>query len=108
MVQDKSKKTDNKAQDDKYNYHLIHEKDTDKRILDEADTCIADILSSKAIARCTDYPTLVCNHSGERFLPFQIVERYLNYRFEPTSDYDEAYIFFESLRRLVGWREIGY
>lgn len=40
MVQDKSKKTDSKAQDDKYNYHLIHEKDTDKRILAEADTCI--------------------------------------------------------------------
>lgn len=108
MEQDKLKKTDNKAQDDKYNYHLIHKKDTDKRILDEADACIDDILSSKASARCNDYPTLVCNHSGERFLPFQIVERYLNNRFEPTSDYDEAYIFFESLRRLAGWREIGY
>lgn len=59
-----SKKIDSKGQDDKYNFHLIHEKDTDKRILAEADTCIADILSSKASARCTDYATLVCNHSG--------------------------------------------
>ena len=57
MEQDKSKKTDSKGQDDNYNYHLIHEKDTDKRILAEADAYIADIISSKASARCNDYPT---------------------------------------------------
>ena len=42
------------------------------------------------------------------FLPSQLLERYLSKLPLKGFPYEEAVVFCDALRRLVGWREIGH
>ena len=89
-------------------YYLIHKPDTSPEVLAEADLCIQDVLNGTARENHSAYPTVVRNHNGTPFLPDQLLERYLTGL--PLKGFlcENAVIFCDALRRLVGWEEIRY
>ena len=89
-------------------YYLIHKPDTSPEVLAEADLCIQDVLNGTARENHSAYPTVVRNHNGTPFLPSQLLERYLSKLPLQGFPYEEAVIFCDALRRLVGWEEIRY
>ena len=89
-------------------YYLIHKPDTSPEVLAEADLCIQDVLSGTARENHSAYPTVVRNHNGTPFLPSQLLDRYLSKLPLKGFPYEEAVIFCDALRRLVGWEEIRY
>ena len=89
-------------------YYLIHKPDTSPEVLAEADLCIQDVLNGTARENHSAYPTVVRNHNGTPFLPSQLLDRYLSKLPLKGFPYEEAVIFCDALRRLVGWEEIRY
>ena len=89
-------------------YYLIHKPDTSPEVLAEADLCIQDVLNGTARENHSAYPTVVRNHNGTPFLPSQLLDRYLSKLPLKGFPYEEAVIFCDALRRLVGWQEIRY
>lgn len=89
-------------------YYLIHKPNTDSGVLEHADQCIQDVLNGTAKENHSGYPVVIRNQSGTPFLPSQLLERYLSKLPLKGFPYEEAVIFCDALRRLVGWREIGY
>ena len=89
-------------------YYLIHKPDTSPEVLAEADLCIQDVLTGTARENHSAYPTVVRNHNGTPFLPSQLLDRYLSKLPLKGFPYEEAVIFCDALRRLVGWQEIRY
>lgn len=89
-------------------YYLIHKPDTSPEVLAEADICIQDVLNGTARENHSAYPTVVRNHNGTPFLPSQLLDRYLSKLPLKGFPYEEAVIFCDALRRLVGWEEIRY
>ena len=89
-------------------YYLIHKPDTFPEVLAEADLCIQDILNGTARENHAGFPTVVRNHKGTPFLPDQLLERYLFRLPLKGFPYEEAVVFCDALRRLVGWQEIRY
>ena len=51
---------------------------------------------------------VVRNQSGTPFLPSQLLDRYLSKLPLKGFPYEEAVVFCDALRRLVGWKEIDY
>ena len=89
-------------------YYLIQKPDTNPEVLEHADQCIQDVLDGTAKENHSSYPVVVRNQSGTPFLPSQLLERYLSKLPLKGFPYEEAVIFCDALRRLVGWREIGH
>ena len=89
-------------------YYLIHKPDTSPEVLAEADLCIQDVLNGTARENHSAYPTVVRNHNGTPFLPSQLLDRYLSKLPLKGFPYEEAVIFCDAMRRLVGWQEIRY
>ena len=89
-------------------YYLIHKPDTTPEVLAEADLCIQDVLNGAARENHSAYPTVVRNHNGTPFLPNQLLERYLTGLPLKGFPYEEAVIFCDAMRRLVGWNEISH
>ena len=89
-------------------YYLIHKPDTSPEVLAEADLCIQDVLNGTARENHSNYPTVVRNQSGTPFLPSQLLDRYLSKLPLKGFPYEEAVVFCDALRRLVGWKEIDY
>ena len=89
-------------------YYLIHKPDTAPEVLAESDACIQDILDGTARENHAAYPTVARNHNGTPFLPSQLLERYLSKLPLKGFPYEDAVAFCDSLRRLVGWKEIDY
>ena len=89
-------------------YYLIHKPDTSPDVLAEADLCIRDMLNGTARENHSAYPTVVRNRNGTPFLPSQLLERYLSKLPLKGFPYEEAVVFCDALRRLVGWEEIRY
>ena len=89
-------------------YYLIHKPDTSPEVLAEANLCIQDVLNGTARENHSAYPTVVRNHNGTPFLPSQLLDRYLSKLPLKGFPYEEAVIFCDALRRLVGWEEIRY
>ncbi len=89
-------------------YYLIHKPDTDPEVLEQADQCIQDVLDGTAKENHSGYPVVVRNQNGTPFLPSQLLERYLSKLPLKGFPYEEAVIFCDALRRLVGWQEIRY
>ena len=89
-------------------YYLIQKPDTNPEVLEHADQCIQDVLDGTAKENHSGYPVVVRNQSGTPFLPSQLLERYLYKLPLKGFPYEEAVVFCDALRRLVGWREIGH
>lgn len=89
-------------------YYLIHKPDTDPEVLEHADQCIQDVLDGTARENHSGYPVVVRNQSGTPFLPSQLLDRYLSKLPLKGFPYEEAVVFCDALRRLVGWKEIDY
>ena len=89
-------------------YYLIQKPDTNPEVLEHADQCIQDVLDGTAKENHSGYPAVVRNQSGTPFLPSQLLDRYLSKLPLKGFPYEEAVIFCDALRRLVGWREIGH
>ena len=89
-------------------YYLIHKPDTDSEVLEQADQCIQDVLDGTAEENHSGYPVVVRNQNGTPFLPSQLLDRYLSKLPLKGFPYEEAVIFCDALRRLVGWQEIRY
>ena len=89
-------------------YYLIHKPDTALEVLVEADICIQDILDGTARENHSAYPTVVRNKNGTPFLPSQVLERYLSKLPFKGFPYEDAVLFCDALRKLVGWTEIRY
>jgi hypothetical protein len=87
-------------------YYLIHKPDTSP-VWAEADLCIQDVLNG-TLVKITPPTDRVRNHNGTPFLPSQLVDRYLSKLPLKGFPYEEAVIFCDALRRLVGWQEIRY
>ena len=88
-------------------YYLIQKPDTNPEVLEHADQCIQDVLDGTAKVNF-GYPVVVRNQSGTPFLPSQLLDRYLSELPLKGFPYEEAVVFCDALRRLVGWREIGH
>ena len=89
-------------------YYLIQKPDTNPEVLEHADQCIQDVLNGTAKENHSSYPMVVQNQSGTPFLPSQLLDRYLSKLPLKGFPYEEAVVFCDALRRLVGWKEIGY
>lgn len=89
-------------------YYLIHKPDTDPEVLEHADQCIQDVLDGTAEENHSGYPVVVRNQNGTPFLPSQLLERYLSKLPLKGFPYEEAVVFCDALRRLVGWKEIDH
>ena len=89
-------------------YYLIQKPDTNPEVLEHADQCIQDVLDGTAKENHSGYPVVVRNQSGTPFLPSQLLERYLYKLPLKGFPYEEAVVFCDALRRLVGWKEIDY
>ena len=89
-------------------YYLIQKPDTNPEVLEHADQCIQDVLDGTAKENHSGYPVVVRNQSGTPFLPSQLLDRYLSKLPLKGFPYEEAVVFCDALRRLVGWREIGH
>lgn len=84
-------------------YYLIYKPDTDPEVLEHADQCIQDMLDGTAKENHSGSPMVVRNQSGTHFLPSQLLDRYLSTLPLKGFPYDEAVVFCDALRRLVGW-----
>ena len=89
-------------------YYLIQKPDTNPEVLEHADQCIQDVLNGTAKENHSSYPMVVQNQSGTPFLPSQLLDRYLSKLPLKGFPYEEAVVFCDALRRLVGWKEIDY
>ena len=89
-------------------YYLIQKPDTNPEVLEHADQCIQDVLDGTAKENHSGYPVVVRNQSGTPFLPSQLLGRYLSKLPLKGFPYEEAVVFCDALRRLVGWKEIDY
>ncbi len=89
-------------------YSLIQKPDTNPEVLEHADQCIQDVFKVTAKENHSSYPMVVQNKSGTPFLPSQLLDRYLSKLPLTGFPYEEAVVFCDALRRLVGWKEIGY
>ena len=89
-------------------YYLIQKPDTNPEVLEHADQCIQDVLDGTAKENHSGYPMVVRNQSGTPFLPSQLLDRYLSKLPLKGFPYEEAVVFCDALRRLVGWKEIDY
>ncbi|WP_346690785.1 DUF6138 family protein [uncultured Cloacibacillus sp.] len=87
-------------------YYLIHKPETAPEVLAEADLCIMDVLDGTARENHSVYPTVVRNHNGTQFLPWQLLERYLTRLPLNGFPYDDAVAFCDALRWLVGWNNL--
>ena len=88
--------------------YLIRKPDTDPEVLAHADQCIQDVLDGTAKENHSGSPVVVRNQSGTPFLPSQLLERYLSKLPLKGFPSEDAFAFCDSLRRLVGWKEIDY
>ena len=77
-------------------------------MLEHVDQCIQDVVDGTAKENHSGYPVVVRNQSGTPFLPSQLLGRYLSKLPLKGFPYEEAVVFCDALRRLVGWREIGH
>ena len=89
-------------------YYLIHKPDTDPEVLAHADRCIQDVLDGTAKENHSGFPVVVRTQSGTPFLPSQLLERYLSKLPLKCFPYEDVVAFCDSLRRLVGWKEIDH
>lgn len=89
-------------------YYLIHKPDTDAEVLEHADQCIQDVLNGTARENHSDYPIVIRNEKGTPFLPNQILERYLYQLPLKEFPYEDAVVFCDAMRQLVGWVEVRY
>lgn len=89
-------------------YYLIHKPDTDAEVLEHADQCIQDVLNGTARENHADYPVVIRNEKGTPFLPNQILERYLYQLPLKEFPYEDAVVFCDAIRQLVGWVEVRY
>ena len=89
-------------------YYLLQKPDTNPEVLEHADQCIQDVLDGTAKENHSGYPVVVRNQSGTPFLPSQLLDRYLSKLPLKGFPYEEAVVFCDALRRLVGWKEIDY
>lgn len=89
-------------------YYLIHKPDTDAEVLEHADQCIQDVLNGTARENHSDYPVVIRNEKGTPFLPNQILERYLYQLPLKEFPYEDAVVFCDAIRQLVGWVEVRY
>lgn len=89
-------------------YYLIHKPDTDAEVLEHADQCIRDVLNGTARENHADYPVVIRNEKGTPFLPNQILERYLYQLPLKEFPYEDAVVFCDAIRQLVGWVEVRY
>ena len=89
-------------------YYLIHKPDTDAEVLEHADQCIQDVLNGTARENHSDYPVVIRNEKGTPFLPNQILERYLYQLPLKEFPYEDAVVFCDAMRQLVGWVEVRY
>lgn len=89
-------------------YYLIHKPDTDAEVLEHADQCIQDVLNGTARENHSDYPVIIRNEKGTPFLPNQILERYLYQLPLKEFPYEDAVVFCDAMRQLVGWVEVRY
>ena len=89
-------------------YYLIQKSDTDPEVLEHADQCIQDVLDGTAKENHSGYPLVVRNQSGTPLLPSQLLERYLSKLPLKGFPCEDAVVFCDALRRLVGWQEIRY
>ena len=89
-------------------YYLIHKPDVNPEVLEHADQCIQDVLDGTAEENHSGYPVVVRNQNGTPFLPSQLLERYLSKLPLKGFPYEEAVVFCDALRRLVGWKEIDH
>ena len=89
-------------------YYLIQKPDTNPEVLEHADQCIQDVLDGTAKENHSGYPVVVRNQGGTPFLPSQLLDRYLSKLPLKGFPYEEAVVFCDALRRLVGWKEIDY
>ena len=89
-------------------YYLIHKPDTDAEVLEHADQCIQDVLNGTARENHLDYPVVIRNEKGTPFLPNQILERYLYQLPLKGFPYEDAVVFCDAMRQLVGWVEVRY
>lgn len=89
-------------------YYLIHKPDTDTEVLEHADQCIQDVLNGTARENHADYPVVIRNEKGTPFLPNQILERYLYQLPLKEFPYEDAVVFCDAMRQLVGWVEVRY
>lgn len=89
-------------------YYLIHKPDTDAEVLEHADQCIQDVLNGTARENHADYPVVIRNEKGTPFLPNQILERYLYQLPLKEFPYEDAVVFCDAMRQLVGWVEVRY
>ena len=77
-------------------------------VLEHADQCIQDVLNGAAKENHSGYPMIVRNQSGTSFLPSQLLDRHLSKLPLKGFLYEEAIVFCDALRRLVGWKEISH
>lgn len=89
-------------------YYLIHKPDTDAEVLEHADQCIQDVLNGTARENHSDYPVVIRNEKGTPFFPNQILERYLYQLPLKEFPYEDAVVFCDAMRQLVGWAEVRY
>ena len=89
-------------------YYLIQKPDTNPEVLEHADQCIQDVLNGAAKENHSGYPMIVRNQSGTSFLPSQLLDRHLSKLPLKGFLYEEAIVFCDALRRLVGWKEISH
>ena len=89
-------------------YYLIHKPNTDVEVLEHADQCIQDVLNGTARENHADYPVVIRNEKGTPFLPNQILERYLYQLPLKEFPYEDAVVFCDAIRQLVGWVEVRY
>ena len=89
-------------------YYLIHKPNTDAEVLEHADQCIQDVLNGTARENHADYPVVIRNEKGTPFLPNQILERYLYQLPLKEFPYEDAVVFCDAIRQLVGWVEVRY
>ena len=89
-------------------YYLIQKPDTDPEVLKHADQCIQNVLDGTAKENHSGYPVVVRNQSGTPFLPSQLLDQYLSKLPLKGFPYEEAVVFCDAMRRLVGWQEICY
>lgn len=89
-------------------YYLIHKPDTDTEVLEHADQCIRDVLNGTARENHADYPVVIRNEKGTPFLPSQLLDRYLSKLPLKGFPYEEAVVFCDAMRQLVGWVEVRY
>lgn len=66
------------------------------------------MLNGTARENHSDYPVVIRNEKGTPFLPNQILEHYLYQLPLKEFPYEDAVVFCDAMRQLVGWVEVRY